>query len=380
MWAYTRHARNFFFNHLPFTEMAPQTDLADDEDHLVFANPGEIYAMYLREGGNPTLDLAANVGNYRVKWYNPRYGGGLLHGSVTSFTRAGVQSLGTPPNAEDEDWVVLVENIGFSGYASATYTYQQAVDNPLKLEFDASAAASNGGSLTSYNWDFGDGTTGTGVSPSHTYQKAGTYQPVLTVTDSQGNTDEYSSQIAVIPVAGQASSGLWGTYYNNTTLSGTPETRLDPRVNFKWGNGIPIRLVDEDEFSVRWEGHILPDYSETYDIRLEAEDGARLWIDDVLLIDTWDLDGYSNTTTQLALQAGQFKKIKIEMVANTGRADIRLFWTSPSLIEEIIPEQNLFYAPDIILPVSLTRFAWACGWRCDGADLGNGIRIEQRRL
>ncbi|MEM8486290.1 MAG: PA14 domain-containing protein [Bacteroidota bacterium] len=356
MWAYTRHARNFFFDHLPFTEMAPQTDLADDEDHLVFANPGEIYAIYLREGGSPSLDLAANVGNYRVKWYNPRNGGGLQHGSVTTFSGAGVQSLGNPPTAEDEDWVVMVENVGFTGYSNAVYTYQQALDNPLKLMFDASAAASVGGSIVSYNWDFGDGTSGSGVSPSHTYQKAGTFQPVLSVTDNLGNTDEFSMPIAVIPAAGQAQSGLWGTYFNNTTLSGTPETRLDPRINFKWGNGIPIRLVDEDNFSVRWEGHVLADYSETYTIRLEAEDGARLWIDDVLLIDTWANDAYSNTSVQVALQAGQFKKIKLEMVANTGRADIRLFWSAPSLVEQIIPEQHFFYAPDITLPVTLTSF------------------------
>jgi YD repeat-containing protein len=42
------------------------------------------------------------------------------------------------------------------------------------------------GSITSYSWSFGDGSTGAGVSPSHTYASPGTYAVTLTVTDNLG--------------------------------------------------------------------------------------------------------------------------------------------------------------------------------------------------
>jgi PKD repeat protein len=56
------------------------------------------------------------------------------------------------------------------------------------IGFDGSASADRDGSIASYEWDFGDGTTATGVSPSHTYDEAGTYTVILEVNDDDGTT------------------------------------------------------------------------------------------------------------------------------------------------------------------------------------------------
>ena len=51
--------------------------------------------------------------------------------------------------------------------------------------FDASASNDPGGSITAYEWNFGDGATGNGQIISHKYASAGTFKTVLTVTDNQ---------------------------------------------------------------------------------------------------------------------------------------------------------------------------------------------------
>ena len=51
------------------------------------------------------------------------------------------------------------------------------------IAFDASGSHDPGGNIASYEWDFGDGGRTTGVTPVHTFWKAGDYTVRLTVTD-----------------------------------------------------------------------------------------------------------------------------------------------------------------------------------------------------
>ncbi|WP_408647178.1 PKD domain-containing protein [Tessaracoccus coleopterorum] len=61
-----------------------------------------------------------------------------------------------------------------------------ATTDQLEATFDASGSEDPDGSIVSYAWAFGDGSTGTGPNPGHTYAQAGTYQVSLTVTDNRG--------------------------------------------------------------------------------------------------------------------------------------------------------------------------------------------------
>ncbi|NBC22689.1 MAG: S8 family serine peptidase [Gammaproteobacteria bacterium] len=66
---------------------------------------------------------------------------------------------------------------------------------PLMVSFDASAAADPDGTITAYDWEFGDDATATGATVSHTFQDTGTFTVTLTVTDDDGATAATSRNI-----------------------------------------------------------------------------------------------------------------------------------------------------------------------------------------
>jgi len=64
------------------------------------------------------------------------------------------------------------------------------------VSFDAGGSSDNVG-IASYEWDFGDGTTGSGVTTTHTYKKPETYTVTLTLKDEAGNVDTDSLTVSV---------------------------------------------------------------------------------------------------------------------------------------------------------------------------------------
>jgi len=119
MWRYTRYARHFIEEYLPFWEMTSQDDLLNGENisrgpGQVFAKPNEIYTVYLPiADGTGQLNLTGTSGLYSLRWFDPR--NGVFVGSPQTLLAGSVISLGTPPTDSDMDWVILIDRVEQAG-------------------------------------------------------------------------------------------------------------------------------------------------------------------------------------------------------------------------------------------------------------------------
>jgi PKD repeat protein len=93
-----------------------------------------------------------------------------------------------------------------------------AVD--LAASFDASTSSDADGSVASYAWAFGDGTTGTGATTSHSYAAAGTFSVVLTVTDNAGATGTVTKSVTVTAPPVQPSPTLATDAFGRSVTGG----------------------------------------------------------------------------------------------------------------------------------------------------------------
>lgn len=112
-WRYCHIALDFFNQQkIPFWEMVSADELIGNTSHdnskYCFAKPDDVYLAYLPYGGTTTLDLSAAAGDYKVMWFNPRTGGELQAGSVSTVSGGKSVQVGTPPAADKEDWLCVI--------------------------------------------------------------------------------------------------------------------------------------------------------------------------------------------------------------------------------------------------------------------------------
>jgi hypothetical protein len=168
--------------------------------------------------------------------------------------------------------------------------------------------------------------------------------------------------------------GLTGEYFDSHDFRGDKRVleRRDATVNFDFGAERPqldrpaaaeetkpgdAGSKDKDQevlkdFSIRWRGAIMAPESGDYEILLETENGAKLWINDLEtpLIDAWVQSGSQVEHRQtVRLLGGRAVPLRLDYFKHKEKsASIRLKWKPPGQAADLIPER--LFSPHAVAP------------------------------
>ncbi len=181
-------------------------------------------------------------------------------------------------------------------------------------------------------------------------QAASTYDPGLLESDKTyyWRVDEYDGiethkgDVLSFTTIGETGIGLRGDYYTGQNYGDFVLTRIDPQIDFGWGDTAPDEAVGANNFSVRWTGDVSAQFTETYTFYTVTDDGLRLWVDGKLIIDNWTLHGDTEDKGTIELVAGRYYSIVLEYFENTSGATARLIWESPHTAKQVIPTSLLW--------------------------------------
>ncbi|MEH7333918.1 PA14 domain-containing protein [Neobacillus drentensis] len=146
--------------------------------------------------------------------------------------------------------------------------------------------------------------------------------------------------------------GLKGEYYTSSgeakfDFNALKTTIVDYDINFPDLNPtFDMFTGQNDNVAAKWTGKIVPEHTEDYTFYMIGDNGFRVWIDGKLAIDFWqDKWDLEQKSAPISLEAGKEYDIKIEYFEHFGGANLKLYWSSPSVQKQIVPK-SAFYLPD----------------------------------
>jgi len=148
--------------------------------------------------------------------------------------------------------------------------------------------------------------------------------------------------LAISMPSAMAQNGLVGEYFDIPNLTGLVTTRVDPTVDFTtWGLSPDGTAVSPDgSYSERWTGFVFIDRSGQWSFTTESDDGVRLRVNDILIIDNWNNHAATTDVGQISLSPG-WHPIQLEHYQVGGPVVIQLSFAGPGDPTTIIPTERL---------------------------------------
>jgi hypothetical protein len=135
--------------------------------------------------------------------------------------------------------------------------------------------------------------------------------------------------------------GLAAEYFGDEDLQHKILSRIDPQVNFYWGERAPAAAVPADHFSVQWRGWLVPPRMGKYKLGVNGDDGCRLFVEGKQVIDSWNRSGPQSVS--LALLPRPYH-VLIQQHDAAGAASMVFTWEQEGgFAEQVVPMEALYH-------------------------------------
>ncbi len=133
-----------------------------------------------------------------------------------------------------------------------------------------------------------------------------------------------------------AKAGVRGEFWGNRSLTGpATHTRIDPQLDLDWDYYHPQPAIAVRDTSARWTAVLVPPVDGEYRLDVTLVGGARLWLDDRLVVDEWAGGAYRIRTLSQRFTAARPVSLRLELTQTEFTAKARLGWRIPQVQSDL---------------------------------------------
>ena len=178
--------------------------------------------------------------------------------------------------------------------------------------------------------------------------------------------------------------GLRGRFFNSEKMAKEKEhvlDRVDPQIDFDWGDGVPAEGIKPEAFAVHWSGSVLTPHTGTYEFRLRTHNGALLHVNSFTGKDSENafIDAYVSTGNTLREETGRkfllggraYPIYLLYFSYEEKHNSIHLEWKPPHGVWEAIPTEHL--SPHRAAPVTVVKTPFSADDRSLGYERGSAV-------
>ncbi len=199
---------------------------------------GQAAAFLLFSGGGHNDTITQLVYDSTLNLWVGTYTPGTEPGGLWSLTVAGADPASPANSGKTTKTIQLQDRIPVS-----TFTFTGGpILTSSPVSFDGTTSYDPDGTIVGYAWDFADGSTGSGATPTHSYSLAGTYSVKLNVTDNSGSTQVSTQTVTItdrpptITLTQSATTATPGQAVVLTISASDPDGTI-ATTTVNWGDG-----------------------------------------------------------------------------------------------------------------------------------------------
>jgi outer membrane protein OmpA-like peptidoglycan-associated protein len=136
--------------------------------------------------------------------------------------------------------------------------------------------------------------------------------------------------ITTFAYTSHAQAGMKADFFDGSNFDRYVGTQTVSKIDMSWNDNAPLLGIDPHNCTIKFTGYLEAPETGLYSFSMKVDDGVKVWLNDQMIINQWDLNDNGDFVANVSLEAGKKYPLRVDYFNALVEGEIRLMWVVPS--------------------------------------------------